>query len=195
MSNTVKQCTNCKQSGSMYREWSKDFISYWEGFIPPSPIRYIQDFFPDISVSLYKEDYKNNVCPFCKRNLIDTLISDDDFGSIGEYSNYNRDLLLAMIELRKKDVIEFETKMQPFRQKQEEHEKEMERKTEERAAERDRVHCPKCGSTNIRTTNRGFLIVTGFIGSGSPRNVCQKCGFKWKPGGWNEALQKDLNRR
>ena len=59
----------------------------------------------------------------------------------------------------------------------------------------DTITCPKCGSANIQTTNRGFSLVTGFIGSGSPRNVCQKCGFKWKPGGWNEALQKDLNRR
>lgn len=42
-------------------------------------------------------------------------------------------------------------------------------------------HCPKCGSTAISTVNRGFSIVTGFIGSGSPRNVCQKCGYKWKP--------------
>lgn len=56
----------------------------------------------------------------------------------------------------------------------------------------DQPRCPKCGSTNIQSTNRGFSLITGFIGSGSPRNVCQKCGFKWKPGGWNEALQKDL---
>lgn len=59
----------------------------------------------------------------------------------------------------------------------------------------DKIKCPKCGSSNIQLTNRGFSLVTGFIGSGSPRNVCQKCGFKWKPDGWNEALQKDLNRR
>lgn len=41
--------------------------------------------------------------------------------------------------------------------------------------------CPKCGSKSIATTNRGFSVVTGFIGSGSPRNVCQSCGHKWKP--------------
>lgn len=44
------------------------------------------------------------------------------------------------------------------------------------------VRCPKCGSYSVATTNRGYSLLTGFIGSGSPRNVCQKCGYKWKPG-------------
>lgn len=43
-------------------------------------------------------------------------------------------------------------------------------------------HCPKCGSTSIATTNRGYSFFTGFLGSGKPVNVCQKCGYKWKPG-------------
>lgn len=61
--------------------------------------------------------------------------------------------------------------------------------------ENEKVSCPKCGSLHIQTINRGYSVITGFIGSGSPRNVCQKCGFEWKPGGLNEALQRDLHRR
>lgn len=41
--------------------------------------------------------------------------------------------------------------------------------------------CPKCGSTSIATVNRGYSIVWGFIGSGKPINVCQRCGHKFKP--------------
>lgn len=44
------------------------------------------------------------------------------------------------------------------------------------------VKCPVCGSTAVQTVNRGYSILWGFLGSGSPRNVCQKCGHKWKPG-------------
>lgn len=44
------------------------------------------------------------------------------------------------------------------------------------------VKCPKCGSTSIATTNRGYSLLSGFIGSGKAVNVCQKCGHKWKPG-------------
>ncbi len=44
------------------------------------------------------------------------------------------------------------------------------------------IRCPKCGSTSISTINRGYSILTGFLGSGKPMNVCQNCGHKWKPG-------------
>lgn len=44
------------------------------------------------------------------------------------------------------------------------------------------LKCPKCNSTNISTINRGFSIITGPFGAGDPRNVCQMCGYKWKPG-------------
>lgn len=46
---------------------------------------------------------------------------------------------------------------------------------------KNQIHCPKCNSTSIQTINRGYSFWTGFLGSGSPRNVCQKCGYKWKP--------------
>ena len=41
--------------------------------------------------------------------------------------------------------------------------------------------CPKCGSISIGTKNRGYSLIWGFLGSGSPRNVCQKCGYEWRP--------------
>ena len=45
------------------------------------------------------------------------------------------------------------------------------------------VTCPKCGSTAVTTGQRGFSIISGFIGSGSTVNRCGKCGYKWKPRG------------
>lgn len=43
------------------------------------------------------------------------------------------------------------------------------------------LRCPKCGSTAVATGNRGFSVVSGFIGSGKTVNRCGKCGFAWKP--------------
>lgn len=42
--------------------------------------------------------------------------------------------------------------------------------------------CPKCGSTLLATVNRGYSLAWGFLGSGTPMNVCQACGHKFKPG-------------
>lgn len=42
--------------------------------------------------------------------------------------------------------------------------------------------CPRCGSEAIATINRGYSFVFGFLGSGSARNVCQSCGYRYKPG-------------
>lgn len=51
----------------------------------------------------------------------------------------------------------------------------------EEAAKTGAVICPKCCSSSIETVNRGYSFWTGFFGSGTPMNVCQRCGHKWKP--------------
>lgn len=101
----------------------------------------------------------------------------------------------AMIALKEKDIIEYELKMSQFRaqvQQKESAKKQVQQQPTPSHSD-SAVTCPKCGSTSIQTNNRGFSFFTGFVGSGSPRNVCQKCGFKWKPGSFNEDLQRNLN--
>lgn len=44
------------------------------------------------------------------------------------------------------------------------------------------ARCPKCGSSSVSTISRGYSLVWGFVGSGTPINVCQACGHKFKPG-------------
>ena len=46
------------------------------------------------------------------------------------------------------------------------------------------VKCPRCGSTSITTGQRGYSIVTGFLGSGKTVNRCANCGYTWKPSIW-----------
>lgn len=181
MSQTIKQCINCENNIKMEMNEDEEFIGYIKGFIEPETYKYVNEYFPNVTVSSYKTDYKNDICPFCKNHLVDTLISEDDFYVIGEYSNYNRDLLLAMIELRKKDVVEFETKMQPFRRDAKRRAEESGRRTQEYLAHKDEPKCPKCGSTSITAGQRGYSLITGFIGSGKTVNRCANCGYKWKP--------------
>lgn len=180
MSDTIKQCQKCNPNPKMYTSLKFDendtlYINFWTDFIDGMRLKSFH------KNELYNQDFENNICPFCKSELLDTLLTRDDFKAIGEYSNYNRDLLLAMIELRKKDVIEFETKMQPFRQDAKRREEESEKRTQKYLAKKDLPKCPKCGSTSISTGQRGYSLLTGFIGSSKTVNRCAKCGYKWEP--------------
>lgn len=43
------------------------------------------------------------------------------------------------------------------------------------------IICPRCGSNQITTGQRGFSIWTGFIGASKTANRCAKCGYSWQP--------------
>lgn len=43
------------------------------------------------------------------------------------------------------------------------------------------VCCPRCKSVQIQATNRGYSLLTGFIGANKTVNHCLKCGYSWKP--------------
>lgn len=128
------------------------------------------------------DDYTIN-CPLCKAQQWE----DYYIGALKEV-NDDQSFIDAMMSLKESDPIEFQIKLKQLdilspsaflaesKRKQEEEEKLV---TSQHSY--GQPHCPKCYSTAIATTNRGFSLVTGFIGSGSPRNVCQNCGHKWKP--------------
>lgn len=50
------------------------------------------------------------------------------------------------------------------------------------ALKQGQPHCPKCGSTSIATISRGYTILGGWLGSSDAVNVCQNCGYRFKPG-------------
>lgn len=43
------------------------------------------------------------------------------------------------------------------------------------------VKCPRCRSSEVVTSQRGYNLVMGFIGSGKTVNRCGKCGYAWDP--------------
>lgn len=147
-----------------------------------------------------KIEDNETVCPHCGNALVNEEITKSDFEKYLLYTDNNPKVVHALMELYKNDPIEYQIKinqlkMQYEQQKEVKKQQKIQQQSQSPTPSEPKLTCPKCGSTNIQSMNRGFSLITGFIGSGSPRNVCQKCGFKWKPGGWNEALQKDLNRK
>ena len=111
------------------------------------------------------------LCPLNKEN-ISTI---PDGGWIKAVST-DENFMKAMTELYENDPIEYQLKISQFKANLKQQES---GKVEE--SNKNQIHCPKCNSTSIQTINRGYSFWTGFLGSGSPRNVCQKCGYKWKP--------------
>ena len=128
---------------------------------------------------------EDNKCYYCNNDLIDTVITTDEAWDIHNIS-LDISFLEAMIELKTKDPIEFQLKMQQFKIQ-------TAQQNQTKAEEKSKVTCPQCGSKEIESGTRGFSFVTGFVGSGSPRNTCKRCGFKWKPNGWLEAINRDLH--
>lgn len=153
--NETKQNTSLCLNNERFREFTKGYFYLFEP----------------------KEDAK--ICPCCERGVLeDSPLTFEEFKIIDNVSDSDRQFLEAMIELKKKDPIEYQLKISQFKM-QKEQQKKQEKEQEEKS--KNQIHCPRCKSTSIQTINRGYSFWTGFLGSGSPRNVCQKCGYKWKP--------------
>lgn len=112
--------------------------------------------------------------------IIMTSMPDDDFTILSKISD-STDFYDAMIKLHDDDIIEYELKMSQFRSQVQAKEAEEERKK----ADESKPRCPKCGSTSITAGQKGYSILTGFLGSNKTVNRCSNCGHTWKP--WEES--------
>lgn len=149
----IKYCENCAQKLKGTDSWgSYENTEYIRGFIT------------------YLDDESVTKCPECDHDIITVNMSHDDFITIRDASNCNRDLLFAMIKLHDDDPIEYELKMAQFREI-----------AERKKAENSKPRCPKCGSTNITAGQRGYSFWTGFLGSNKTVNRCSNCGHTCKP--------------
>lgn len=114
------------------------------------------------------DNYKN-----CGGIMCDTGLKFDEANIIRKISS-GSELLNAMIELKKNDIIEYNLKISQFKSQ-------VDQNNQIQHQDDNVVKCPKCGSTNITAGQRGYSLLTGFIGSGNTVNRCAKCGYKWKP--------------
>nr|DAU90117.1 MAG TPA: RNA polymerase-like protein [Caudoviricetes sp.] len=133
-------------------------------------------YFHDICGAKLENIDELDECPECLCPLNKENISTIPDGGWVKAISTDENFMKAMTELYENDPIEYQLKMSQFKANLKK--QESSKKIEE---DKDVIHCPRCKSTSIQTINRGYSFWTGFLGSGSPRNVCQKCGYKWKP--------------
>ena len=110
----------------------------------------------------------NYECRNCQSRLVDIDIEFYDYSIIVSEKN-TVEFLEAMLRLKKENIIEYQSKISQFRNKQTWRD------------ESNKPKCPRCGSTSITAGQRGYSLIWGFIGSGNTVNRCSKCGHKWKP--------------
>lgn len=101
------------------------------------------------------------------------LISKVDALTIYNVTN-STEIIDAMIELKQKDIVEYGLKLSQFKNQ-------LEQKRQVNQQEKNKVCCPKCGSTSITTGARGVNLTFGLLGASKTVNRCGKCGYTWKP--------------
>lgn len=114
-------------------------------------------------------------CIHCGTKLQTLNMTNEDATVLSTVSS-DVDFFEAMLKLHDEDIIEYGNRMAQFRVQAKQIDEAEEREREEEM----RPKCPRCGSTSIATVNKGYSLLTGFLGSGKPMNVCQTCGHKWK---------------
>ena len=109
----------------------------------------------------------NGKCPFCGSDNLNDEIYEYNFAFKDYFQIYDishdAQFILQMIKLKNENPIEYQLKLKQFEDIKNE------------------PKCPKCGSTNITAGQRGYSLLTGFLGSNKTVNRCTNCGHTWKP--------------
>lgn len=116
-------------------------------------------------------------CPVCQANQWE----DYEINQIKEISS-DKDFIQAMMNLKEKDPIEYQLKLNQFKIQQEQAEKIKEQQREN--SKLQCPHCPHCHSTNIKSIsglNRGASIAMWGIFSKKINKSfeCKNCGYTW----------------
>lgn len=111
-----------------------------------------------------------SVCPECKTKVIPTTTKDYQYDLMTTEEREKWDARMREKYVFHSDEFDLELYSKVEDDDFERHIKIEVGKREE--VEKSKIHCPKCCSTNVTAGQRGFNIVTGFLGSGSTVNRC-----------------------
>lgn len=124
-------------------------------------------------------------CPRCSEELTEMNLEIPELIKI-QTASKDPNYILAMNDLKAKDIIEYTERYNKLvnQQCELEEQKKVAETAKKQAEEKEQntVRCPKCGSTQITTGQRGYSFLTGFLGSNKTVNRCANCGYSWKPG-------------
>lgn len=131
---------------------------------------------------LFKANIKpsKDICSKCGSKLIHTSLTAEEHFLIQHISK-DRDFLMAMIELKKNNIIEYQTKIAQYKQIAKAdgcYTSALEK------VKQNQPKCPTCGSTNIQkisgTKRAASIIGFGILSSNIGKTYeCLNCKYKW----------------
>lgn len=126
------------------------------------------------------ENPKHDICDFCGAKLLHTDLTAEEHYLIQHISK-DHDFMMAMIDLKKNDIIEYQTKIAQYKQIAKANGC-YTSPTEK--ARQNQPKCPTCGSTNIEKISIGKKafggMMFGIFSSDVRKSMhCKNCGYKW----------------
>ena len=127
-------------------------------------------------IGIYSPDYNVHMQSSCCGKLETVNISCEELSIMSHIANDN-DFFLAMIDLKEKDIIEYNLKMSQFRTQIEQQKRSK--------AENDNVpRCPNCHRSNIQKIGgmerAGSVMMLGVFSNKINKSFkCINCGYTW----------------
>lgn len=134
-------------------------------------------FYAGMVITTNEDD--NTKCEECGNALHTIDMTLPDIMVFATEYNFNRQLLDEMIELKQKDIIEYELKMAQFR-----NQAEQKNIIDSKKSDDNTPKCPTCGSTNIKkistTAKMTNTMLFGIFGNKRKKQFyCESCGYEW----------------
>ncbi len=116
----------------------------------------------------------------CNGNAVRCNISFEELDTMSRVANDNN-FFQAMMDLKEKDLIEYQLKMSQFRTQVRQQEQ---IKKASRALSSETIKCPTCSSRNVRRISgtarvAGATVFGLFSKTARSQFECRNCGYKW----------------
>ena len=160
----LKFCPVCNKTGQNSMDWcfNEKSIEFLKGY---------HIFEPDGGFG--------EICPSCKKGVLeDSIITYEELEIIQDVSDSDRKFLEAMIELKKKNPIEYQLKISQFKANLQQQE------SNKKVEDDNKPKCPNCHSTNIKAIT-GTERVMSIMGLGifskkiNKSFKCLNCKYTW----------------
>lgn len=183
-------CPECNKKVSQYAETCPECGFPIKKFMDDNNITDVTKAFvcPKCAKSYYWDDIPLRLkCEYCDTVLVQTDISMKELRSFGILKVNKERFNNKTIELAKQygnnQFSQEDYNNRLIKLERDIKEREEQREFKKQQTQQQNVpKCPKCGSTAITAGQRGYTLLTGFLGSNKTVNRCANCGHTWKPG-------------